>query len=167
MIGNRPQDVEKFLRKSLTKLKLDYADLYLIHFPVGMIGKHDDDVFPLDERGNFVLDMKTDLIALWKVTSSMSRMSRCRRSPRFIDFLETQAMEEMVDKGLAKSIGVSNFSSEQIERIVRSARIKPANLQVEMHAQFQQKKLREVCKRHGITVCAYAPLGSPGRGSFM
>ena len=90
-------------------------------------------------------------------------MNRCRRSPRFINFLETQAMETMVDKGLTKSIGISNFSSEQIERIVRSARIKPANLQVEMHAYFQQKEIRNVCQRHGITVCAYAPLGSPGR----
>jgi len=37
---------------------------------------------------------------------------------------------------------------------------------VEAHVWFQQKKLREFCKKHGITLCAYAPIGSPGRGKF-
>ncbi len=69
-----------------------------------------------------------------------------------------------MDAGLTKLIGISNFSEEQIERIVKSAKIKPANLQVELHAQFQQKSLRDCCKRYGITICAY--LGSPGRREF-
>lgn len=68
-----------------------------------------------------------------------------------------------MDAGRCKAIGLSNCNSEQIERIVQSARIKPANLQIELHAYFQQKPLREVCKKHGISVCAYSPLGSKGR----
>ena len=96
-------------------------------------------------------------------------------------------MEKQVDDGLVKSIGLSNFNEEQIGRIVNNARIKPANLQVELHAQFQQKPLRysigkeaerrftsfpfkfhfrDFCAKHEITICAYAPLGSPGRTEF-
>lgn len=75
-------------------------------------------------------------------------------------------MEQQVDAGRAKSIGLSNFNSEQIDRIVKKARIVPANLQVEVSAYFQQRKLREICDKHRITVCAYGPLGSLGRGAF-
>ena len=75
-------------------------------------------------------------------------------------------MENQVDSGLTKSIGVSNFNEEQIMRTLNNARIKPANVQVELHTQFQQKSLRDFCQKHGITICAYAPLGSPGRNSF-
>ena len=72
-------------------------------------------------------------------------------------------MEAQVNAGRAKSIGLSNFNSEQIERIVKTCHIKPANLQVELHAYFQQKLLRSACAKHGITVWAYGPLGSKGR----
>jgi diketogulonate reductase-like aldo/keto reductase len=51
-------------------------------------------------------------------------------------------MEDEVLKGRAKAIGVSNFVEEQIERICKRAKIMPANLQVEIHAYFQQKSLR-------------------------
>lgn len=77
-----------------------------------------------------------------------------------------KSMEKQVDAGLTKSIGVSNFNEEQIGRIVNNSRIKPANVQVEMHVQFQQKSLREFCQKHGLTICAYAPFASPGRNEF-
>lgn len=97
------------------------------------------------------------------MTSNVQR----RVSQISYSFLKFKSMENQVDAGLVKSIGISNFNEEQIERIVQHARIKPANLQVELHVQFQQKSLRECCAKHGITVCAYAPLGSPGRHLFF
>lgn len=72
-------------------------------------------------------------------------------------------MENQVYAERTRSIGISNCSSSQIERIMNKARIPPANLQVELHLYFQQKPLRETCKKYGITVCAYGPLGSAGR----
>ena len=51
--------------------------------------------------------------------------------PADIDYLDTwSAMEKLVDEGLVKNIGVSNFNKKQMERLVKNCRIKPANLQV-------------------------------------
>ncbi|EFX67778.1 hypothetical protein DAPPUDRAFT_63699 [Daphnia pulex] len=143
MIGNSADKVAKYLDLSLKSLKVDYVDLYLIHFPVGFFeGKDETDLYPRDEFGKYKIDKSTDIITLWK------------------------EMEAQVEAGRAKSIGLSNFNSEQIERIVKGCRIKPANLQVELHAYFQQKLLRAACAKHGITVCAYSPLGSKGRNAM-
>lgn len=50
------------------------------------------------------------------------------------DYLESwKGMEECVRQGLARSIGVSNFNSEQIKRILDSAKIKPVNNQVKSY----------------------------------
>jgi len=141
-IGNRADKVEKFLQMSLEELKLKYVDLFLIHFPVGLQCDDDDDLFPEDQNGKSVLDMNTDLVSLW------------------------QAMEAQVDAGRCKAIGVSNFNSKQLKKIVEAARIKPSCLQVEIHAYFQQKPLRDLCSQLGVSVCAYGTLGSKGRLDF-
>ncbi|XP_047100133.1 1,5-anhydro-D-fructose reductase-like [Schistocerca piceifrons] len=141
-VGNRAECVEKYLKKSLAALQLKYVDLYLIHYPVGL-QEIQDESFPKDKDGNILFDMNTDHISLWK------------------------AMETQVDEGRALSIGLSNFSAEQIKRIWRSARIRPANLQVELHVYHQQRELRAFCRALDITIVSYFTLGSPRYYSYI
>lgn len=71
-------------------------------------------------------------------------------------------MEAIVGKGKAKAIGISNFNEKQIEKLLAQAKIKPAVLQVELHAFLQQKSLVEFCKKHNIAMMSYSTLGSRG-----
>lgn len=71
-----------------------------------------------------------------------------------------------MDSGLARAIGVCNFNSKQMERIVKNCRIKPAVLEIELHVYLQQRPLRRYCQKNGIAVCAYASLGSNGMIEF-
>lgn len=71
-------------------------------------------------------------------------------------------MEQMVEMGLTKSIGLSNFNLSQLKRLYDQASIKPQVLQIELHAYLQQKPLRDYCSEKQIIVTAYSPLGSPG-----
>lgn len=73
----------------------------------------------------------------------------------------------MVQKGLTKSIGISNFNKQQVQRLIDNSTIKPANLQIELHLYLQQNELVDFCKANDITVVAYAPLGSRGIGALM
>lgn len=75
-------------------------------------------------------------------------------------------MEEQVDAGRTKTIGISNFNIRQIDRILKSARIKPACLQVELHVYLQQRELVNFCQQNGLVVVAYSPLGSPAYNKF-
>ena len=75
-------------------------------------------------------------------------------------------MERLVDEGKLKSIGVSNFNSEQIERLNGAARIPIAVNQVECSPYFQQRKLRAAMDKLGIRMMAYASLGSTGRRKY-
>ncbi|KAJ8971913.1 hypothetical protein NQ314_000484, partial [Rhamnusium bicolor] len=133
----RPEHVQTFLKKSLNSLQLDYVDLYLVHVPFGL--KYvEGELYPKTDDGNIDFDGTTDHIAIWK------------------------GMEQLVDDGLAKSIGVSNFNIDQIRRILENSKIPPCNLQIEHHAYLQQKALVDFCKENKIVVTAYSPLGSPG-----
>eukprot|EP00250_Pteridium_aquilinum_P012609 c20830_g1_i1 orf=149-1099(+) len=71
------------------------------------------------------------------------------------------ALEACVKQGLTKAIGVSNFSSKKITELLEFAEIPPAVNQVEMHPRWQQKSLRETCKKVNVHVSAWSPLGAP------
>jgi hypothetical protein len=104
-IAMRPERVEQFMNLSLKKLQTTYVDLYLVHWPMGMSYLGEDIVSPMKD-GELYLDLESDLEGVWK------------------------QMEVQCKAGKAKSIGISNCTSEQIERIMKIAKIPPANLQV-------------------------------------
>lgn len=69
-------------------------------------------------------------------------------------------MEALVVQKKVRSIGVANFGVKNLTRILSFCKIKPAMLQIELHAYLPQNELREFCSRHGITVTSYSSLGS-------
>lgn len=71
-----------------------------------------------------------------------------------------KAMERLVDLGLVKSIGVSNFNSEQIARLLSKAKIKPVVNQVECNPTINQKKLTKFCNDRDIVIAGFCPLRS-------
>lgn len=135
-IHHDPKHVETAMRKSLENFGLDYVDLYLMHTPIGYEYREPEDLLPKNQDGNLVFS-DVDYIDTWK------------------------AMEKLVDLGLTKSIGVSNFNSEQISRLLENCRIKPVTNQVECSATLNQKKLTAFCKERGIIITAYSPMTRP------
>merc|ERR1711935_741343 len=70
------------------------------------------------------------------------------------------AMEAMHHEGKSKAIGVSNFTTDQLDHLIRSCTVRPAVNQVEVHPYLPQQQLHDFCNSNGITVMGYSPLGS-------
>ncbi|CDW88713.1 aldo keto reductase [Stylonychia lemnae] len=68
-----------------------------------------------------------------------------------------KALEEYVDSGLIKSIGVSNYRPHHIEELVEYARIKPVVNQFELHPLYVEYDTIETCRKHNILVQSYSP----------
>ena len=73
-------------------------------------------------------------------------------------------MEELVDKGLAKSIGCSNYNVQSLLNLLSFCRIKPVANEVEYHPYFCQKSLKDFCDKENIALIAYYPLAK-GNGA--
>lgn len=75
-------------------------------------------------------------------------------------------MEEIKRSGLAKSIGVSNFNSQQLTKLLETAETIPSMNQVESHPFLIQNPLIEFCHKNTIQVTAYSPLGGSPIDSY-
>ena len=130
-------DVLASCRQSLADLRLDYVDLYLVHWP-----------FPnFHPPGCDVTSRSPDA----KPYIHESYMKTWRR------------MEDLVDRGLVRHIGTSNMTIPKLKLVLRDARIKPAVNEMELHPHFQQPQLFQFVLENGIQPVGYCPIGSPGR----
>lgn len=142
---HEPEDVEWSLKNSLEKLQTPYTDAFLIHWPIAA-EKNADRSVKIGSDGKYVINKS--------LTENPEPTWR--------------AMEKLYNAGLAKSIGLSNFTVSGIKSLLAYAQVKPSINQIEIHPFLPQGPLIEYCQRENILPVAYSPLGSqdqvPGTG---
>ncbi|MBT2619881.1 aldo/keto reductase [Chryseobacterium sp. ISL-6] len=131
--NHRPDRVEAAFEASLERLGLDYMDAYLIHTPFAF--QPGDDQDPRDENGHTIYDHEITSSDTWRT------------------------MENLVDDGKVRHIGLSDVSLEILSSIYQSARIKPTVVQIESHPYLPETELLNFCKENDIVFLAFAPLG--------
>jgi alcohol dehydrogenase (NADP+) len=137
--NHRLEDVQPALSQTLKDLRLDYLDLYLIHWPVSF----KPGIGFAQTREEFYTYSDVPLRQTW------------------------QGMEQCVEASLTKHIGVSNFNISKLREIMGSAKIAPEMNQVELHPFLPQNKLVNFCKENNILLTAYSPLGSADRSASV
>lgn len=70
-------------------------------------------------------------------------------------------MEKLLDSGRVRSLGISNFNAQQIERVLAVAKVVPVTNQVECNPRTNKRELIKFCTERNITVTAHTPLGRP------
>ena len=123
--------------KTLRDLRLDYLDLYLVHWPFP--NHHDPGVDVNSRNPNARPYIHEEYMETWR------------------------QMERLVEKGLVRHIGTSNMTIPKLDLVLRDAVIKPAANEMELHPHFQQPELFRYVADRGILPIAFSPLGSPGR----
>jgi 2,5-diketo-D-gluconate reductase A len=73
-----------------------------------------------------------------------------------------RAFVRLREEGKARSIGVSNFTAEHLDRIIGETGVTPAVNQIELHPKFQQRGVRDFHARHDILIESWSPLGRGG-----
>jgi alcohol dehydrogenase (NADP+) len=130
-------DVIPACKKTLADLRLDYLDLYLVHWPFPNFHAPGCDV---ESRSP---DAKPYIHA---------------------NFMKTwRQMEKLVDLGLARHIGTSNMTIPKLKPLLADARIKPACNELELHPHFQQPELFKFLVDNAILPIGFCPIGSPTR----
>ena len=131
------RNVAESCKKSIADLRCDYLDMLFIHWP-----------FP-------------NYHAPFCDVNSRNPDSKPFSVAEFTDTY--RQIEELVDQGLVKAIGISNMTIPKLEAVLGKLRIKPAACESEFHPCFQQQELFDYLKEKDILPIAYMPLGSPRR----
>jgi diketogulonate reductase-like aldo/keto reductase len=139
--NHRPERVKPAFEASLKKLQLDYLDLYLIHTPFAF--QPGDEQDPRDANGNVIYDRGVKLSDTWG------------------------ALEELVDEGKCKAIGLSDIGLEKVKEIFETATIKPAVVHVESHPYLPEWELLDYCRKNGLVLQAFAPLGHSSEPNLL
>lgn len=131
--------------KSIQDLQVKYLDLYLIHWPIAF----EFNGYDLSQQSNW-----------FKPNDDQSSSIKVKLANVSIRETWTE-MEKLVDEGLVKSIGVSNFSIQSLSDLLTFARIKPVVNQVEVHPYLNQAPLIQFAKDvANIKVVGFSPFGA-------
>ena len=131
--SHRLEDVHPALEKSLNDLRLDYLDLYLIHWPIAF----KPGIGFATHREEYYTYQDVPLTQTW------------------------EAMQESKSAGKVRHIGVSNFNQAKLSQLLAVEGQKPEMNQIELHPFLPQETLVKFCLDNGLLVTAYSPLGSP------
>lgn len=123
--------------KTLKDLKIDMVDLYFIHWP-----------FP-------------NYHAPFAAGDARNPDSKPFSVDRFM--ATWRQMENLVDMGLVRYIGMSSMTIPKLDAVLPLCRIKPAAIEMELHPSFQQEELFNYCIEHNIQPIGFCPIGSPTR----
>ncbi|KAI2794795.1 Glycerol 2-dehydrogenase (NADP(+)) [Penicillium oxalicum] len=134
---HRYDDVLWSVNNSLERLKLDYVDLFLVHWPIAA-EKDGQDKPKIGSDGKYVIlkDLTENPEETWR------------------------AMEKLYADGKAKAIGVSNWTIPGLEQLAKIAKVQPQVNQIEIHPFLPNEELVQYCFAHNIMPQAYSPLGS-------
>lgn len=132
---NSINKIENSVRVSLKNLGVSYLDLYLMHWPES--SAFGDATDPPANSGSEYRQFWSKLKTTWN------------------------SMERLVELGLVRAIGLSNFDIQQIKELLKFAKIVPAVNQVELHPFWRQDELVKFCQSKSIHVSAHTPLGVP------
>ncbi|KAJ5666012.1 Glycerol 2-dehydrogenase (NADP(+)) [Penicillium maclennaniae] len=134
---HRYDDVQWSINDSLKRLKLDYVDLFLVHWPIAA-EKDGQEKPKIGPDGKYVIlkDLTENHETTWR------------------------AMEKLYEEGKARAIGVSNWTIPQLEAMAKFAKVQPAVNQIEIHPFLPNTELVNYCFSKNIMPEAYSPLGS-------
>jgi D-xylose reductase len=128
--------------RTLRDLRVDYLDLYLIHFPFA--------------QAYVPFEVRYPPEWLFDPAAPDPRMRFAK-----VPLSETwAAMEALVTAGLVRNIGICNYNCALLRDLLAYATIAPAVLQVELHPYLTQEKLVRFCHEAGIAVTSFSPLGA-------
>jgi len=137
--AHHPTHVKPTLQKTLADLQLDYLDLYLVHWPVAF------------RHGVLYPEQTSDTVPLSEIPLHDT----------------WRAMQDVHQQGLARHIGVANFTRTKLQPLLEQGGQTPEVNQIELHPYLQQWPMLEFCQRHNIVLTGYAPLGSAGRPEHL
>jgi alcohol dehydrogenase (NADP+) len=135
--NDKHDEVRASCEKSLRDLRLDYLDLYLVHWPFPNHHPPGCDVSARNPHAKPYIHQ--DYMRTWR------------------------QMEALKDAGLARHIGTSNMTMAKMELVLRDARVRPAANEMELHPHFQQPEFFSYLRTKGVQPIGYSPLGSPAR----